>query len=339
LAHWLQRICEKAEFIKGNYFTDFVGQARTRFHYGAAHAILIDVEKSYIADHGRNWLANEREAHIALVLGQGDKGLVWFDGRQFWQFFAAVTCVTGTGSGAFILSYFTPTVGLSCRSGGYLIFNIISFALLVSELTLWSWTSPIRKGRIQSLVRRHTGAWEDRIGIGENGTADPQVTTQKRSRMTYFLTIMEKTMIRANSSVFHVVQLGGNSSRMQNVEDRIRSSFQTFHSLTTRQWIECSLIQPLEAFNAIWLVYIIMSQTTGAFVTCACQSSLWSRGGGYLDFTQWKVSNSTELADYWVRGTVISCVIMGFGMIFIVVEVHYIPIERASHARKLNVLI
>jgi hypothetical protein len=51
-----------------------------------------------------------------------------------------------------------------------------------------------------------------------------------------------------------------------------------------------------------------------------------------LDFTQWKVSNSPELAHYWVQGTVISCVIMGLGMVYIVIEVHFIPSKRAGYS-------
>src|ERR1700744_495796 len=41
MAYWVQKISQKAEFIKGDYFAGFAGQARVRFHYGAAHAILI----------------------------------------------------------------------------------------------------------------------------------------------------------------------------------------------------------------------------------------------------------------------------------------------------------
>lgn len=52
MAFWVRKISHQAEFIKGNYFQGFAGQGRVRFHYGAAHAILIDLEKAYIADHG-----------------------------------------------------------------------------------------------------------------------------------------------------------------------------------------------------------------------------------------------------------------------------------------------
>jgi hypothetical protein len=140
MAYWVRKIGHQAEYIKGKYFDGFAGQGRVRFHYGAAHAILIDIEKAYIADHGRNWLADEHEARMNLMLGHVDHGLVWFDGRQFWQIFAAVVIVVGTGIGAFILSYFTPTVGLGCRSGGFMVFGVVSFALLLAELLIWFYT-------------------------------------------------------------------------------------------------------------------------------------------------------------------------------------------------------
>jgi hypothetical protein len=77
MAYWVEKIATRADVIKGDYFCGFSGQARTRFHYGAAYAILTDIEKTYIAEHGRDWLHNPREARAALVLGQVDRGFVW----------------------------------------------------------------------------------------------------------------------------------------------------------------------------------------------------------------------------------------------------------------------
>jgi hypothetical protein len=77
MTYWVEKIAAKAEMIKGDYFCGFSGQARTRFHYGAAYAILTDIEKAYIADHGRGWLRDPREARAALVLGQVDHGTTW----------------------------------------------------------------------------------------------------------------------------------------------------------------------------------------------------------------------------------------------------------------------
>lgn len=77
MAYWVEKIAAKAEHIKGEYFHGFAGQARTRFHYGAAYAILNNIEKAFLAQHGRNWLGKPREARAALVLGQMDQGCVW----------------------------------------------------------------------------------------------------------------------------------------------------------------------------------------------------------------------------------------------------------------------
>ncbi|KAF2095623.1 hypothetical protein NA57DRAFT_26158, partial [Rhizodiscina lignyota] len=160
MTHWVRKISEQTHLIKGNYFTGFAGQGRVRFHYGAAHAILIDIEKAYIADYGRNWLANERVARANLVLGHVDRSFVWFDGRQCWQILGAISCVGGTIAGAFILSYFTPTVGLSCRSGGYMVFGVVATALLVAEFLIWAYTSPdtVRKN-IKALRQLNARRW------------------------------------------------------------------------------------------------------------------------------------------------------------------------------------
>lgn len=77
MMRWVDKIATKAEVIKGDYFCGFSGQARTRFHYGAAYAILTDIEKTYIAEHDRNWLRDPREARAALILGQTDRGHTW----------------------------------------------------------------------------------------------------------------------------------------------------------------------------------------------------------------------------------------------------------------------
>lgn len=77
MEYWVEKIAARAEYIKRDFFCGFAGQARTRFHYGAAFAILIEIEKAYIAERGRNWLSDPREARTALVLGQLDKGFTW----------------------------------------------------------------------------------------------------------------------------------------------------------------------------------------------------------------------------------------------------------------------
>lgn len=136
-AHHIHDIADKAQYMD-SFFVEFAGQARKRWHYGAAHPILTDIENCYIAEKGRAWLANEEEARTNLVLGTvKDEGLVWFDIREFWQIAASVAIVLGSCGGAFTLSFFTPTVGLGCRSGGYTIFFCISLGLMIMEMIVW----------------------------------------------------------------------------------------------------------------------------------------------------------------------------------------------------------
>jgi hypothetical protein len=67
------------------------------------------------------------------------------DGRQLWQALASIFLVGGTSAGAFVLSYNTPTVGLGCRTGGYLIFFVVALVLLLAEIFVWWLTSPLRR--------------------------------------------------------------------------------------------------------------------------------------------------------------------------------------------------
>jgi hypothetical protein len=316
MAYWVQKICMQTEHIKGNFFQGFAGQGRVRFHYGAAHAILIDIEKAYIAERGRNWLSMEREARTSLVLGQVDRGLVWFDGRQFWQIVSGVLCVAGTGTGAFILSYFTPTVGLSCRSGGYLIFNVIALALLMAELTVWILTSPIRyhsANRKPSTSRLEHGS----PGLSEPGLAD------SKSWLRRLLQRTENLTIRALKLAIRLLPPRNSSTKSRRIDFAVREHFRTLQQMTTRQWAERCIFTPVEGINTIWLVYLIMSQATGAFNNCMCNTSLWGAGGGYLDFTQWNFSNSQLVGQHWILGTIVSSSFMGIGMIYIAIEVSF----------------
>ena len=137
---WLDRLGDDAH--PGAFFDDFAGQGRLRMHFGIAHPIISNVEFSYVGQHGRNWLQHERDARWALVYGHVDpKRLFYFDWRELWQILGAVLVVGGAMAGAFIISFLTPTVGLGCRSGGYMIYMVLAGALLLAELVVWWATS------------------------------------------------------------------------------------------------------------------------------------------------------------------------------------------------------
>ena len=132
---------EKEGSSKFEFFEGFGGQGRTHFHYGVAHPVLSGIETKFIANYGRDWLRNGHAARHAMVMGsRNPNGLKMFDARMIWQISSSFVIVAGTVFGAFILSWFTPTVGLGCRTGGYLIYIVIAMALMVIELLTWGLT-------------------------------------------------------------------------------------------------------------------------------------------------------------------------------------------------------
>ncbi|KAH7076864.1 hypothetical protein BKA63DRAFT_602596 [Paraphoma chrysanthemicola] len=117
---------------------DFAGQGRIRWHSGIAHPVLSDIENCHIGRLGRNWLTKEREALANLALGPvNDSGLAWIDVHFTFKALSATAIVGGCCGGGFIISQFTPTVGIGCRGGGYLVFFSVAMALLIVELLVW----------------------------------------------------------------------------------------------------------------------------------------------------------------------------------------------------------
>jgi hypothetical protein len=320
MAYWVEKISIQAPLVRGDFFAGFAGQARTRFHYGAAHAILLDIEKSYIAEHGRGWfMRNPRAARASLVLGSVDSSFVWFDGRQFWQISSSMLLIIGTAAGAFILSYFTPTVGLGCRTGGYLIFIVIATFLLIFELTVWFLTSPIRKNEVNSLIRKSLEDRDAEMVGNHRKVSFPGVAASKKT-LSLILKFMEPVVIAIGVTLARLIPYNKKYQYSEKTEAAIRKHFKVLHGLTSRQWLERCIFTPLEFVNMAWLVYMLFAQTIGAFVNCNCQTSIWGPGGGYLDFSQWQNSEGVNLSKFWTLGTVISSVFMGIGMIYIVIE-------------------
>lgn len=105
-------------------------------------------------------------------------GLKMFDPRMVWQVLSAFVIVGGSGFGAFILSCkcsshisaptadlsagFTPTVGLSCRSGGYLIYTVIALFLMCAETCIW-WQTHETTHTHHDPIRRISSRLEKRL--------------------------------------------------------------------------------------------------------------------------------------------------------------------------------
>ncbi|KAH5054512.1 hypothetical protein HBI37_235460 [Parastagonospora nodorum] len=335
MAYWVEKIAARAEVIKGNYFCGFSGQARTRFHYGAAYAILSDIEKAYISEHGRGWLDNPREARAALVLGQVDRGFTWLyvssystihhplkpasDGRQFWQVLCSIFLVGGTSAGAFVLSYNTPTVGLGCRTGGYLIFLVVALVLLLAEIAVWWGTSPLRKHeQFHERLEQYTRRLASRHHRPKH-TSLPGLASSK-STLSYMLGMIESAVTQLAMFPLRILPSKSKKKKLEATRARLKDHFATLQNLTTRNWLQRAFFTPLECFNMAWACYLIFAQTIGAFNNCACMTSTWAGVGGYLDFTQFNIANGSLVEKYWIQGTAITCVVMGLGMGYIVLE-------------------
>lgn len=274
---WVNRVKNYAEAIRGEFFEDFAGQGRIRWHYGAAHPILSDIEQRYIAQRGRDWLRNEEDARNYLVLGRVDQGLLWFDSRELWQISAAIVVVFCTMFGAFVLSYYTPTVGLGCRSGGYMIFWLVAMSLLGVELAVWWLTSAIHPTQMQwfSHLQRHSSI-VNHIEYGSRGFRDAMKHSFKAAVQVIEESVIGLAGFLARLAPMFNVTPGAARMWMSGKIDEC-------HGFTFRQWAVHLFFIPLEVFNTVWLLYVVLSQTFGAFVTCNCQCSTWSKIGGYMD--------------------------------------------------------
>jgi hypothetical protein len=248
-----------AEENAHDFFEEFAGQARVRWHYGAAHPILSDIEGCYIAHKGRNWLADERDARMNLVLGTiNAEGLMWFDVREFWQVLGAVLIVAGSCGGAFIVSYFTPTVGLGCRSGGYTIFFSVALGLIIVEMTVWLFTSPYEVN-IPWLkwILRYLRAHAAFIRLDEHSRQGLR-RLQRTAPCPSFKTESSR-FIRVVVWLVLLVPTKNKRARRAKVTRSVEESFRMVRIMSTEKKWETFFFRPVEAFNAIWLVSVHFS--------------------------------------------------------------------------------
>jgi hypothetical protein len=238
-----------------------------------------------------------------------------------WQLFAAVFLVGGTSAGSIVLSYNTPTVGLGCRTGGYIVFFVVALVLMLAEALVWWLTSPLRK---QDRFRSHFEDYTRRLANGHHQrpkhTSFPGLAAS-RSVLSRLLKAIERAVLQVALLPIRVFSRNRKNDKKEAMQTSVREHFATLQNLTVRNWLQRAFFTPLECCNMIWACYLVFAQTIGAFNNCACMTSSWDGSGGYLDFTQFNVTDSPLVAKYWIQGTVITCVVMGLGMGYIVLEV------------------
>lgn len=231
---------------------------------------------------------------------------------------ASILLVGGTSVGAFVLSFNTPTVGLGCRTGGYIVFFIVSLVLLIAEITVWWLTSPLREqDQFHSHLEAYTRHAKPRR---ESILATLPGLASSKNLLARLLRVVEARVLRCVLLPRRLLPKT-RQERLCTTEAAIRAHFFVLHNLTARDWLQRGFFTPLEFSNLAWACYLLAAQTIGAFNNCACMTSSWGGFGGYLDFTQINIANSAAVEEYWVIGTITTCVVMGLGMSYIVLEV------------------
>lgn len=236
---WTEHL-RNEDFFRGNFFTVFAGQGRLRWHYGVAHSILAGIETKFMAREGRDWLRHEDRALTHMVDGPEDgqvEGLSSFDFRMLWQIMSSIIIVLGTATGAFIVSCkrypplsfhvramadieqdLTPTVGLGCRSGGYMIYVIITYTSFVIELTVWWSTS-------QDAVR----SWIRRLSV-------------------------ENPLMRTLSLQ---LSRHDNNKWTKHVNFGLHKRLRWFNEASVREKVEVCVLRPFDIVGSTWLAYIV----------------------------------------------------------------------------------
>ena len=164
---------------------------------------------------------------------------------------------------------FTPTVGLGCRSGGYLIFTIIALSVFAAELLVW-WLTPDGTS---------SPPW-----LGNHTPQNP--ITRLGSNLVHRLS-------RADSDKWSLIP----AARF-----RFHQAYRWWTGLTFRDSIEIFVLRPCEIVNVTWLFYITSAQTFGIYQSCNCKASTWSAIGVRTDprFSCPRCSMSA-LGLYWFR--------------------------------------
>ncbi|KAI9865776.1 MAG: hypothetical protein M1824_000036 [Vezdaea acicularis] len=134
-------ICPEPSQRSNAILTDFCGQARKKWHYGIAYSLLTDLQFN-LGSRERGLLKYYQNGSMANPKNKPGFPLWIFAPTEFWQILLAFGIVGASTMGAVVISYNTPTVGLGCRSGGYMIFGILSGTAFIFELVGWTATRP-----------------------------------------------------------------------------------------------------------------------------------------------------------------------------------------------------
>lgn len=161
---WIEAISDPA-LDDAQFFNNFAGQGRRLWHYGVAYPIIEGLKKDGIIDARRGWSysSNCRAKLISTANWNQDDRLHSWDLREWWQVLASLFMVWTSMLGGFLIGYFTPTVGLGCRSLGYLVYSVNCTGQGMIEMIVWAVTPHSKYGTKFYKRTRFWGFWFLRI--------------------------------------------------------------------------------------------------------------------------------------------------------------------------------
>lgn len=130
------------ESLPEDLFVSFAGQGRLRWYRSVAHPILAGIERSYAAEQGRGWFEHGEYAKAAMLIPDTTNGFCVVDRQLTLQAAAAFLIIFGNLGAGFLISYYTPPVGLSCRAFSYLVFGMLTVLVTVIEVVLEIMSTP-----------------------------------------------------------------------------------------------------------------------------------------------------------------------------------------------------
>lgn len=169
--------------------------------------------------------------------------------------------------------------------------------------------------------------------LSQSTQTNDTIPSCKRS----FLDFAESIFALLSLSMLLTLLEAKQEDKKEKTRARINKFFEDTHYYSTRQWLHRLFFVPVELFNTIWLVYIVLAQTFGAYSNCRCITSMYGLHGGYVDLAQANTTDNPYVQYYWSAGTALSCAILGLGLIYIVTEwclQAHISTEEVKNARR-----
>ncbi|KAL1612211.1 hypothetical protein SLS60_000435 [Paraconiothyrium brasiliense] len=140
-----------------------------------------------------------------------------------------------------------------------------------------------------------------------------------KRRTSSFLRTTENYLIHTITRLVLIYPFKDKEATRNRVETFLDERAKALRDMSPQRKWEWFFFRPVESFNTVWLVYIVVAQTWGFYKTCDCVTSTWGGGGGYLDFGVQDVA-SKWVEPYWLTGTLVTSTVMGLSMFYITVE-------------------